>query len=328
MARFPRHAVSCGGLLGSARAAFPGTRVAASGADLCAHDSHRDHESPRLFQDHAHVDLRRARPDHRVDDRLAHLPYSRNPLPSRNAQGAITLSPGVVGHQHPGLRLVVLEAGRWRPFRPRSFSLQDLQCVSLPATCERPRALWRLVAPVSRLSICCIQHKHGLFPNRHCCSVAMGQVGNHAAIAHLPLDSRPARCPGCEHSVEDTLVAPLVWTGDRCEAYFEVALCAKTGSLTAANLLKLFGLLDSLKMSSLEIALSTHFAKPAVCNPYSGFRASWPFDHGILDVCVCHSAIYHRANQNRQGSSGGTWYRQDHAIWPAVLCNSHGRFWF
>src|ERR1700747_1295557 len=49
------------------------------------------------------------------------------------------LSAGICDYQYPVLRLVVLEAGRWRPLGPRSFSLQDRQRVSLPAAFERSR---------------------------------------------------------------------------------------------------------------------------------------------------------------------------------------------
>ena len=43
-----------------------------------------------------------------------------------------------------------------------------------PQLSTRPRAIRRLVAAFSRLSICCIQHEHRLFANRHCHSLAMG----------------------------------------------------------------------------------------------------------------------------------------------------------
>ena len=44
MARFPGHAISDWGLLGPARAPFAGTRLAAAGGDVRAHDSHGDRE--------------------------------------------------------------------------------------------------------------------------------------------------------------------------------------------------------------------------------------------------------------------------------------------
>jgi type VI protein secretion system component VasK len=66
------------------------------------------------------------------------------------------------------------KARRWRPHRPRSFSLQDCQRVSLPAAFERSRALRRLVTTVSRLSVRCLQHEHRFFANRHCRTLSMG----------------------------------------------------------------------------------------------------------------------------------------------------------
>ena len=60
----------------------------------------------------------------------------------------------------------------------------------------------------------------------------------------------------------------------------------------------------------------------------SGFRAVWHAGDDILDLCLCGAAFHHRPHQIFRGTAAGTWPGQDHAVWPAVFCDSLGRFWF
>ena len=136
-------------------------------------------------QGNTDADVHRQWRDHAGDDCFAGSSDPRDSATSGDTEGAAAFRGCAVDREYSGVCAVVLETGRGRSATARSRLRNVAQCVSVSAD-DRPGRQGCVVDAAFRgLFVSGVQYEHSVFADGHGSVVAVGEVGDDAAVVDI-----------------------------------------------------------------------------------------------------------------------------------------------